>query len=210
MKANLPKNAANASISFGGKLPRYKEFFKGVSHEGDAGTRSEALRWLVKIWIHSSSTFRRSGKYDMAVESWIEAAKVDPESADVWCELGVLHLSHDDINHEEGTSSISSLQESLHCFQTALAIEKDHLHSSINLGQTYYLMGKMELAEHILEGATKQGGGTRHEAWYWYAMVLKETGRLEKAATCLQYALSLEGTAPIGGGFDEIWRCSGL
>ena len=78
--------------------------------------------------------------------------------------------------------------------------------SSIHLGQTYFRLGRYELAEHVLEGATKHHGGVRHDAWYWYAMVLRATNRSDKALQCFAYAATLEAAQPITGDFDVIDR----
>ena len=68
-----------------GRLPRYKDFFKNIQNK--AIERSEADHWQVRLWLDSAAMFRRAGRYEQAVEAWIEAAKIDPEGVDVWCEV---------------------------------------------------------------------------------------------------------------------------
>ncbi|KAF9368002.1 hypothetical protein CPC16_005807, partial [Podila verticillata] len=113
-----------------------------------------------------------------------EAERVDSSNPDVWYQLGLFHTA----KKEKDAATIA--------FTKATALEAYHPASLTRVGKSYFEAGSLEMAESMLDAATRSQGWDNAEAWFCLGKVFEDTNRLARAKECLWYALDLEASRP--------------
>ncbi|KFH70298.1 hypothetical protein MVEG_03149 [Podila verticillata NRRL 6337] len=132
----------------------------------------------------SAATFRRLDRMDDALKAIEEAERVDSSNPDVWYQLGLFHTA----KKEKDAATIA--------FTKATALEAYHPASLTRIGKSYFEAGSLEMAESMLDAATRSQGWDNAEAWFCLGKVFEDTNRLARAKECLWYALDLEASRP--------------
>ncbi|KAF9194555.1 hypothetical protein BGZ51_009118 [Haplosporangium sp. Z 767] len=146
---------------------------------------ARANKVLVTLWLLSASTFRRLDRMEEALKAIEEAERIDASNPDVWYQLGLFYAAQND----QETASVS--------YSKALALEPFHPGCLARVGRSYLDAGSLEMAESLLETATKSQGWNSAEAWFYLGKVFEASERLTRAKECLWYALELEQSGPI-------------
>ncbi|KAG0258957.1 hypothetical protein BG011_002960 [Mortierella polycephala] len=146
---------------------------------------ARANKVLVTLWLLSASTFRRLDRMEEALKAIEEAERIDASNPDVWYQLGLFYATQND----QETASVS--------YSKALALAPFHAACLARVGRSYLDAGSLEMAESLLETATKSQGWNSAEAWFYLGKVFEASERLTRAKECLWYALELEQSGPI-------------
>ncbi|CAG8451093.1 6862_t:CDS:10 [Ambispora leptoticha] len=120
--------------------------------------RQRANKALSELWLASAAAYRRLGNFEEAQKAIESAEEIDGSNPDLWCELGLFHFAQ------------SQYSTARTLFQKALALDALHVPSLVHLGRTYLLTGEIELAEGVLESATKGRGWDCAEAWKVFSL----------------------------------------
>ncbi|KAG0030311.1 hypothetical protein BGZ82_007495 [Podila clonocystis] len=91
-------------------------------------------------------------------------------------------------------------------FAKATVLEPYHPASLTRIGKNYIEAGSLEMAESILDAATRSHGWDNAEAWFCLGKVFENTNRLARAKECLWYALDLEASRPVRGYLEALPR----
>ncbi|KAI9280768.1 hypothetical protein BY458DRAFT_430418 [Sporodiniella umbellata] len=149
-------------------------------------------RWqqiLVKLWILTSQSCLKNHQTKEALRALYEADQLTGgTSAEVWYQIGETYLSYQR-DHEK--------QQAVDAFHMALALDPEHVLSSISLASIHLDVNKTELAEYLLEKTTKGLGWNQAEAWYLLSRVYVKQECMIDAKYCLMYALKLSETSLI-------------
>ncbi|CAG8433123.1 7787_t:CDS:10 [Ambispora gerdemannii] len=112
-----------------------------------------ANKALSELWLASAAAYRRLGNFEEVQKAIESAEEIDGTNPDLWCQLGLFHFAQ------------SQYSTAITLFQKALSLDAFHVPSLVHLGRTYLLTGEIELAEGLLESATKGRGWDCAEAW---------------------------------------------
>ncbi|KAG0013488.1 hypothetical protein BGZ81_000997 [Podila clonocystis] len=188
--SSLPIQAGNGTVNGNGtigrsgvSLPPAIQTASGKSQQRTA----RANKVLVTLWLMSAATFRRLDRMDDALKAIEEAERVDSSNPDVWYQLGLFHT----VQKEQNAASIA--------FIKATVLEPYHPASLTRIGKNYIEAGSLEMAESMLDAATRSHGWDNAEAWFCLGKVFEDTNRLSRAKECLWYALDLEASRPVRG-----------
>ena len=141
-----------------------KEEIPAVTTKGPT-TKNEYVnerqaRWqniLIDLWIMTSATYVKSRRFDDAFKAILEADQLTMGlNADVWNQIGLVILQERNAQFHH---------RALDAFKRALTIDPEHLQTHLSLASVYIDLQEYELAEQLLERATKGLGWNRTEAW---------------------------------------------
>ncbi|KAG2224426.1 hypothetical protein INT45_002965 [Circinella minor] len=167
-------------------------------------TRYQRDRWyhlLVKLWLMSTTTFIRAGRLEEATKAIVEAEQQllagQMNDASVWYQLGMVC-----IQKSKKLSSSQGDKEKLHdtgldALKKALAIDPDHIEALVAMARCFIDLEEWELAEGLLDRATRGYGWDHAEAWYYLGVCYRHDHNLEQAKNCFQYAVELNETTPL-------------
>ncbi|KAI9258783.1 hypothetical protein BDA99DRAFT_514132 [Phascolomyces articulosus] len=175
---------------------------QNASNNASAFVRNQRERWhqlLVKLWLMSTNTFIKSGRFEEASKAIVEAEQLGLMDAVVWHQLGQLCIQ---TYKKEEPDNKELLEIGLDAYKKALMLEPDHIQTHVDLASAYMDMNEWELAEGLLERATKGSGWDRPQAWYLLGMVYKQQETFEQAKSCLLYAVELNEATPMGSFTD--------
>lgn len=129
-------------------------------------------RWqdiLVSIWIMTSATYARSQRFEDAYKAIAEADQLTYGlNADVWNQIGLIIVLEGNASssNNKKKSALGDYQErAIEAFKRALSIDPEHVPTHISLSSLYMSIEQFELAEQLLERATKGLGWNKTEAW---------------------------------------------
>lgn len=130
-----------------------------ITHSSTQSTfiRTMRERWqklLVQLWLMSAATFIRAGRLDEAGKAVSEAEQLGLLDADVWQHVGRIASSKEDDS-----------ETALESYHKALTLDPDHLGTLIDLASLYMALNEYEVAQGLLERATKARGWDCVEAW---------------------------------------------
>ncbi|KAI9484821.1 hypothetical protein BDB00DRAFT_109803 [Zychaea mexicana] len=166
-------------------------------------TRYQRDRWyhlLVKLWLMSTTTFIRAGRLEEATKAIVEAEQQllvgQMNDASVWYQLGLVCIQK--AKKVATTVDQAKLHDTgLDAFKKALAIDPDHIEALVAMARCFIDMEEWELAEGLLDRATRGYGWDNAEAWYCLGICYRHAHNLEQAKNCFQYAVELSETTPL-------------
>ncbi|KAI9278254.1 hypothetical protein BDA99DRAFT_531025 [Phascolomyces articulosus] len=165
-------------------------------------TRYQRDRWyhlLVKLWLMSTTTFIRAGRLEEATKAIVEAEQQllagQMNDASVWYQLGMVCIQK---AKKSSPPDRTTLHETgLDAFKKALAIDPDHIDALVAMARCFMDLEEWELAEGLLDRATRGYGWDHAEAWYCLGVCYRHDHNLEQAKNCFQYAVELNETTPL-------------
>ncbi|KAI8971935.1 hypothetical protein BDF20DRAFT_709137 [Mycotypha africana] len=141
---------------------------------------------LCDLWLLSAEIYLRANRIDEAFKAVSEAENVDSTThPGVWCLLGRIRFAQ------------GKRDKAIVAFQKGLFIRPNDVDCRIWLAKTYMDKGDLEVAEGLLQAATRENGWDNAAAWYYLGEIYKKTDRLSRTKDCLFYALELESRSPI-------------
>ncbi|KAI8374621.1 uncharacterized protein BYT42DRAFT_413505 [Radiomyces spectabilis] len=159
--------------------------------------RRQRLRWhqlLVRLWLMSTSSFIKAGRFPEASAALLEAEQLGLHDADVWHQLGRLCLC---AQQDAGQTKDGLTDTALEAFKKALSLDGNHTETHVSMASTYIGLGEWELADGLLDRTIKGLGWDHAEAWYLMGTVAQHYNDIERAKDCFLYALELYETTPL-------------
>lgn len=131
-----------------------------ITHSSTQTTfiRTMRERWqklLVQLWLMTASTFIRAGRLDEAGKAVSEAEQLGLVDSDVWQHIGRIASQRHTTDPETA----------LEAYHKALTLDPEHLGTHIDLASLYMSLNEWEVAQGLLERATKARGWDCAEAW---------------------------------------------
>ncbi|KAI8992316.1 hypothetical protein BDB01DRAFT_426483 [Pilobolus umbonatus] len=151
---------------------------------------------LVTLWLMSVKTFIQAGLLDEANKALSEAEQLGLGDPDVWYQLAQLSLkAREGIQDKEIVKELEQVASD--SYNKALVLDPDHIPSQIGKAKRWMELKEWDLAEGILEEVTYGLGWDSSEAWYQMSKIKEHEGELDRAKTCLLYALELSESQPL-------------
>jgi tetratricopeptide (TPR) repeat protein len=187
----LPFPSATCALEFGRNYLSYGALFfqRGYLHQAEAAfqralrdnpSSAEALYGIGSVYLNQNKNAAARESFERALK--LQASYPDT-FPDAWNNLGV-------IGTREGR-----MDDSVQCFQKALAQNPHHLLSLDNLGNAYRVQKRWDEARKVLERALEVSPQDP-EANYSLGMVYAQTGDTAKAYEYLQRALRARPNYP--------------
>lgn len=174
-------SSVRAEMAEAGRVER--ALCSGASGASGRAPPSARAQHRARAWLLLADICLRLDRVSAAAGCVAEAAALTPYSHLVFYTRGLVHAAS------------SEWLEARLCFQNALAIHPTHLDSLLHLGEAYYRLGWLGLAEKaVREGAALQPG--RADAWARLARVLHAAADPPAAADAAIAALALHARRP--------------
>ena len=128
----LIKEAQNLNFAMPVKLIKDKISSKRVT--AIKGLGLEDYEKTAEHWFFLGAAYYESGRYEVAIEAWKQAIRIDPDNSDTHYNLGLVY-------YESGM-----YKEAIEACKQAIRIKPDFADAHNNLGLSYYNSGKYKEA----------------------------------------------------------------
>lgn len=109
-------------------IPMYRKGLDvSLSYRADTGGIFSAG----PLWYRLGHAFSDLGDHHKAIEAFLEAAKIDPDVADIWNDLGVVYIN----------MTPREVQAAYDAFSKAISVDPKNTNSLKNLGVVYAMCG---------------------------------------------------------------------